>query len=201
MNTVCRHRKPAEGFTLVELIIVIAIMAIISILAIPSYKGVMTQNRMASEINDIANDIELARSAAVKQGLNVTICPSAAPTAAIPNCTASAEWNTGWIAFIDVNNNQTFTNTNGDTLLRIHGPFTGSDTLVSSSTAQALQYVTFNRMGGTASFGAVAGDTNTGTLTLHDSTNNLTWRRCVSLSEAGIITVDSEQNNTQGLCP
>lgn len=201
MDTVCRHRKPADGFTLVELIVVIAIMAIISVLAIPSYKGVMSQNRMAGEINDVATDIELARSAAIKQGLSVTICPSATPTALVPTCTNTTEWNTGWIVFIDIAANQTYTATNGDTLLRAHGPFTGTDTLVSSSTAQALNFVTFNRMGGTNSFGAVAGDTNTGTLTLHDSTNNATWRRCVILSETGTITVDSEQNSTQGNCP
>lgn len=203
MNTVCRRRKPADGFTIVELMVVIAIMAIIMVFAIPSYKGLMTQNRMAGEINDLSTDIELARSAAVKQGLDVTICPSAAPTAAIPTCSATTEWNTGWITFIDIAGNQTFTNGNGDTLLRVHGPFSSTDTLVFSSTAGTQDSITFNRMGGTTSFGTTTdnSDTDTGTLTLHDATNNLTWRRCAVMSEAGTITVDSEQNGNEGLCP
>jgi type IV fimbrial biogenesis protein FimT len=201
MNTVCRRHKPAQGFTLVEMMVVMAIAIIITIFAIPSYKSLTTQNRMAGEINDIASDIALARSAAIKQGLTVTICPSANPTATVPTCTNSTEWNTGWISFVDVNNNQTFSSTNGDTLLRIHGPFSGTDTLIASETTGTLDYVTFNRMGGTSTFGTVAGDTNTGTLTLHDSTNRAIWHRCVVLSETGTINVYSEQTQTQGNCP
>jgi type IV fimbrial biogenesis protein FimT len=208
MKTMHAHRKRTMGFTVVELMVVIAIIAIITIFGIPSYKSTMTQNRMAGEINDLATDIELARSAAVKQGLTVTICPSTNPTTSpsgtSPSCTASTEWNTGWIVFIDVGNNQTFNTGSGDVLLRAHGPFSGTDTLVSSTNSTSvtsLQNVTFNRMGGTASFGSVTGDTNTGTLTLHDATNNANWHRCVILSEAGTVTVDSPQNNQQAACP
>lgn len=205
MGTMHAHRRPAAGFTVIELMVVVAIIAIVAIFGIPSYKSVTTQNRMAGEINDLASDIELARSAAIKQGLTVTICPSANPTATpsatTPTCSASTQWNTGWIVFIDITPNQTFSSTNGDTLLRTHGPFTGSDTLVSSTTSGTLNSITFNRMGGTTSFGNAADYSNTGTLTLHDATNNANWRRCVILSEAGTITVDSQQNNTQGSCP
>jgi type IV fimbrial biogenesis protein FimT len=205
MNTVCRRRKPADGFTIVELMVVIAIMAIIMVFAIPSYKGLMTQNRMAGEINDLATDIELARSAAVKQGLDVTICPSTTPTATVPTCATTTEWNSGWIAFIDIAGNQTFSATNGDTLLRAHGPFSNTDTLVFSSTEGTQDSITFNRMGGTTSFGTTTdnSDTDTGTLTLHDATNNPTWRRCVILSEDGASTVYSEQSQTysETSCP
>jgi type IV fimbrial biogenesis protein FimT len=204
MNTMQTHRRPAEGFTIIELMVVIAIVAVFMVVAIPSYKSVTTQSRMAGEINDLASDIALARSAAVKQGMTVTICPSANPSAtpstSAPACSGSTSWSTGWIVFIDTAGNQTFT-TNGDTLLRVHGPFTGSDTLVLSSTSSTPTSITFNRMGGTTSFGAAPDFSNTGTLTLHDSTNNAAWRRCVVLSEAGTITVYSPQNNKQGSCP
>ncbi|QAU25465.1 prepilin-type N-terminal cleavage/methylation domain-containing protein [Dyella sp. M7H15-1] len=199
------HRRQTKGFTVVELVVVIAIIAIITVFGIPSYKSVITQNRMAGEINDLATDVELARSAAVKQGLTVTICPSTDPTVSpsgtTPSCTANTEWNTGWIVFTDVSGNQTFNTNTGDVLLHAHGPFTGTDTLVSTSTKVTLQFVTFNRMGGTGSFSTSPTDANTGTLTLHDATNNVNWRRCVQLSEAGTITVNSPQNSTQSQCP
>jgi len=205
MTTMRAHRTRTTGFTVVELMVVIAIIAIVIAFGIPSYTSVITQNRMAGEINDLTTDIELARSAAVKQGLTVTICPSSDPTATpganAPSCNGSSEWNTGWIVFMDVTGNQTFSTSTGDVLLRTHGPFTGSDTLESSATSQALSAITFNRMGGTGSFGSVASDTNQGTLTLHDATNNVNWRRCVFLSEAGAITVDGPQNQQQGMCP
>lgn len=203
MSTMQTHRRPADGFTIVELMVVITIIAVVMVFAIPSYKSVTTQSRMAGEINDLASDIELARSAAVKQGLTVTICPStnpsAPPSTSAPACSGSTSWTTGWIVFIDTAGNQTFT-TNGDTLLRVHGPFTGSDTLVFSTSSGAAT-ITFNRMGGTKSLGSAPDFSSTGTLTLHDSTNNAAWRRCVNLSEAGTITVDSPQNNTQESCP
>ena len=204
MSTVRTHRRPAEGFTIVEMMVVIAIVAIIMVFAIPSYKSVTTQSRMAGEINDLASDVALARSAAIKQGLTVTICPSANPSATpstnSPACNNSTSWTTGWIVFIDVANNQTFT-TSGDTLLRVHGPFTGSDTLVYSSTGGKAKAITFNRMGGTNSFGNATDFSDTGTLTLHDSSNNAAWRRCVIVSEAGNVTLDSPQNNMHGSCP
>jgi type IV fimbrial biogenesis protein FimT len=205
MTTMHVHRARTKGFTVVELMVVVAIMAVVMAFGIPSYKSVTTQSRMAGEINDLATDIALARSAAVKQGLTVTICPSSDPTATpsstTPACNGSSEWNTGWIVFIDVTSNQTFNNSTGDVLLRTHSAFTGTDTLTSSATSQALSATTFNRMGGTLSFGNSATDANTGTLTLHDSTNNPNWRRCVILSEAGTITVDSPQNQQQTACP
>jgi hypothetical protein len=56
-------------------------------------------------------------------------------------------------------------------------------------------------MGGTNSFSSATDFSDTGTLTLHDSSNNAAWRRCVIVSEAGNVTVDSPQNNMQGSCP
>lgn len=204
MGTMHAHRRPAAGFTVIELMVVVAITAIVMVFAIPSYKSVTTQSRMAGEVNDLASDIALARSAAIKQGLTVTICPStnpsATPSTTAPACSGNTAWNTGWIVFIDVANNQTFTSS-GDTLLRVHGPFSGSDTLVFSATSGAPTTITFNRMGGTKSFGSATDFSSAGTLTLHDSTNNASWRRCVILSEVGNITVDSPQNNMQGSCP
>jgi type IV fimbrial biogenesis protein FimT len=205
MTTMRAHRTRTMGFTIVELMVVVAIVAIVLAFGIPSYTGLTTQNRMAGEINDLATDVELARSAAIKQGLTVTICPSsnpsATPSSTAPACNSGNEWNTGWIVFIDVAGNQTFNNSTGDVLLRTHSPFTGSDTLTSSATSQALSGITFNRMGGTTSFGSPATDANNGTLTLHNSTNNPNWRRCVILSEAGTATVDSPQNQQQASCP
>lgn len=200
MNTTHTPCKPSAGFTLTELLVVIAIIAIFGALAIPSYKSVTTQSRMASEINDLNGDIELARSAAIKQGVTVTICAAAtagiSPPTTNPACSADATgWNAGWIVFTDVGgtggaSNQTYAAGNGDTLLRIHPPLQGSDTVV--TTPATLAALTFNRMGGTTSASA----TTASTLSLHDTSNTLEWRRCLVVSEVGLSTL-----NTAGNCP
>jgi type IV fimbrial biogenesis protein FimT len=192
MQSMRTHREPAAGFTLTELLVVIAIIAIFTALATPSYKSVTVQNRMASEISDLNGDIELARSTAVKEGVTVTICAAATATdttaANTGSCSGDAAgWNSGWIIFTDVNgasgaSNQTYVAGTGDTLLRIHPALQGGDTV--NTTLAAL---TFNRMGGTA---------DSGTLSLHDSSNYLSWRRCLVVSAVGLRTLD-----TAGACP
>ncbi len=176
MNTMHTHRKPPAGFTLVELLVVIAIVAIMLALAVPSYKSVTVQDRMASEIGDFTTDVELARSAAVKQGVPVTICASANPTAAAPACGGTG-WSTGWIVFTDVANpaNQTYSAAGGDTLLRIHAALQGGDTLAGSSGAigaysGTLNVLEFNRMGGTQIAG---GATQFDVFSLHDTANTV----------------------------
>lgn len=205
MNTMRAHRRPAAGFTVIELMVVVVIIAAVVAFGIPSYKSVTTQNRMAGEINDIATDVELARSAAIKQGLPVTICPSTNPTATpsgtSPSCSSSASWNTGWIVFIDTSGNQTFSTSTGDTLLRAHAAFNGTDTLTGSSGSAAtgpfsgaISYLTFNRMGGTT----INSGTNFAALTLHDSANTQAWRRCLIVSFTGQGTVNT---TSPGNCP
>jgi type IV fimbrial biogenesis protein FimT len=199
MNTTHTIRRPPGGFSLTEMLVVIAIIAIFSALAIPSYKSVTAQNRMASEIGDLNGDIELARSAAIKQGVTVTICAAstAGVTPATAACSANAAgWNAGWIVFTDVGgtggaSNQAYAATGtGDTLLRIHRPLQSGDTVI--TTPATLAALTFNRMGGTTSASA----TNTSTLSLHDPDNTLNWRRCLVVSEVGLST-----QNTAGTCP
>lgn len=195
-----KRRGRAAGYTLAEMLVVIAIMAIMSAIAIPSYKSVTTQDRMASEINDLNGDIELARSAAIKQGVPVTICAAAtaADTTAAntTSCSGTATgWNAGWIIFTDVNgaggvSNQTYVAGTGDTLLRIHPALQGGDTV---ATAPAIPALTFNRMGGTA---------NAGTLSLHDTSDNLAWRRCLVVSEVGNSALNTAAYGPNpGTCP
>ncbi|RDS84749.1 prepilin-type N-terminal cleavage/methylation domain-containing protein [Dyella monticola] len=201
MDTMRKHRRATAGFTLIEMMVVVIIMAVILAYAVPGYKSLVTQYRMSDELNQIAADVALARSEAIKEGMDVTICPSADPTAAVttttPACSASSEWNTGWIIFTDSANNQTFGA--GDVMLRVHNGFSGTDTLVSTvngGTTPALNAMTFNRMGGTGSFGTDATQTNQGDLTLNDATNDTSMIRCLVLLESGLIQVHSPQTNS-----
>lgn len=197
------HRGPNRGFTIIELAVVITIVAIFLALAIPSYKSVMTQNRLSSEINDLNTDLEMARSAAVKQGVPVMICPSTNPTNSSPSCSGASNWETGWIIFTDIANNQTYAAASGDTLIRIHAPLQAGDTLTGTvgktatgSFSGSLTQLEFNRMGGVA-----LGSTNPyAALSAHDKASTTAWRRCVVLSDVGTTSVVS-QVLSPGVCP
>jgi type IV fimbrial biogenesis protein FimT len=200
MSTMRTHRKAIAGFTLVEMMVVIIIMAVMLAWALPTYKQLITNYRMSDELSQINADVELARSTAVRTGSYVTICPSLAPTSSTPACSGANEWNTGWIVFTDNNNDQTIDASHGDVLLRAHIGMTGGDTLLSVVTASgnAANTITFNNMGGTTAWGAAP---SSGSIVLNDSTNDLSMIRCLTISEAGMIVSNTPASGTQASCP
>lgn len=79
------------GFTLLELMITIAVAAILVTIAIPSYRGVVQSNAMVTQVNDLVGDLVYARSEAITRGRSVSICPG--------NDT-SQEWVNGWYVYL-----------------------------------------------------------------------------------------------------
>jgi type IV fimbrial biogenesis protein FimT len=90
-----------RGFTLIELMVTIAILAILITLAAPSFSNVIRSNRVASQTNALVTALNTARSEASKRGLPVTVC--AAKDAAFSACSGdAADWQKfGWMVFTD----------------------------------------------------------------------------------------------------
>jgi type IV fimbrial biogenesis protein FimT len=169
-------RQKSSGFTMIELMMTIAIGSIVMMLAIPSFRYVTNSNRIAAEVNGLLGDMQLARSEAIKTGQTVTVCVSNDGA----NCTGETTWQKGWIVFSDVNGNGVF-DTGSDTLLRVQRTFSSSDTFAASNN---LTLVTFNREG-------YAGGVANGTLiTLQDSTHTSAWTRCLAINLIGQITTE-----------
>jgi type IV fimbrial biogenesis protein FimT len=168
------------GYTLFELVITMAIIAILAAIGIPSFQYVTASNRMSGEVNSLLGDMQYARNEAIKEGQWVTVCASALPSSPAPTCSGSAAWQTGWIVFSDPNNNQQVDA--NEPILRVQGAFTGTDTFVADNAAAA---VTFNREGFAASGPLNATVlTHTVTITLHDSSNTSQWTRCLAVTSA-----------------
>lgn len=66
-----------RGFTLIELMITIAIAAILMALAAPSFTRAIQDNRVTTQANDLLTSIAVARSEAIKRGQNVSMTPTA----------------------------------------------------------------------------------------------------------------------------
>ena len=96
-------RGRAHGFTLVELLVVAAAMAVLAALATPSMASIIDSTRLTSFSNDFLSTMYLARSEAIKRNRPVAMCKSATGHECAPN----GGWEQGWIVFHDSNNNGT----------------------------------------------------------------------------------------------
>ncbi len=83
------------GFTMVELMIVIAIVAILLAIALPSFQGSLRSNRVATTSNELMASVALARSEAVRSARGSGLCASA------DGATCAGSWDDGWMVWID----------------------------------------------------------------------------------------------------
>jgi len=167
------HRSPrAWGFTIIELMVVIGIVAVMMAIAVPSFRSISQGNRITSEVNTFVGDLQFARSEAIRRGSTVSICPSSDGS----TCLTANTWHSGWIVFYDVNGNGTVQS--GDTVMRRQATWVGTDTMAASPSTLA---VTFNRDG----FANIA----TVTFVLHASPTDAQTTRCVELNTVGRQTV------------
>lgn len=130
-----------------ELIVTLLIISIVMTIAVPTFNYTIAHNRITNYANEFLSALNRARSEAVTRGQRVAICRSTTATATTPACATDAtnagHWELGWIIFVDVNDNATFTGSNGDTLLWVHSQFNGSITLKSASTSNITNYISY----------------------------------------------------------
>jgi type IV fimbrial biogenesis protein FimT len=133
-----------RGFTLVELLVVLAVGSILLAIAIPSYAFLVNTNRLAAATNALVSSLQLARSEAIKRATRVTVCKSSNAMAAQPSCNAAAAWQEGWIIFVD---GGTKGMTDGaDEILRVYGP--GNITYTASNFNSYISFLSHGRSQG-----------------------------------------------------
>ena len=96
------RRRPAPGFTLIELAIVLAIVAILLRAAAPGMSRTVAARALAAQSSEFMAALRFARATAMQRGMVVTMCASV-PGGPLLACQGSraADWRSGWIVFAD----------------------------------------------------------------------------------------------------
>lgn len=92
----------SHGYTLLELIVTLAITSILAASTFPSLSGLIAQERTVILTNDLAGALAYARSQAVTQRVTTITCQSNNGS----ECNRSGNWQNGWIVFADNNHNK-----------------------------------------------------------------------------------------------
>jgi len=135
-----------RGFTLIEIMVTVAVSVILLAVAVPNYINFMRSNKLSTNVNTFVQALQFARLEA--RGRGATLCASTGKVGATSGheeCD-SADWGKGWIVFSDYDTSGTL---NGnDEILRVGEAFSADLTIMAAATLAAdTAKVTFGRQG------------------------------------------------------
>ncbi len=127
--------QQTSGFTLYELMIALAIGSIIVVLGVPSFQGVMNNQRMTSATNEMVMSLNLAKSEAIKRVVYVSVCKS---SNGVSCGAAGTSWDDGWIVFTNATVANLGSVDAGDEILRIYPALRDSLSLTPTGTVDGF---------------------------------------------------------------
>jgi type IV fimbrial biogenesis protein FimT len=125
--------KFIQGFTLIELMVTLAVAAVLLTLAVPSFMDATLGSKLSSYANNLVGSVHLARGEAIKRNAAVAMCVSANGT----NCT-SGGWEQGWVLFHDADNDAVLDS--GETLIHRQQALPSGIKITESGSATAISF-------------------------------------------------------------
>ncbi|QTN29281.1 GspH/FimT family pseudopilin [Rhodoferax sp. AJA081-3] len=182
-----------RGFTIIELMITVAILAVLLALAAPSFQAMIASSRLTTATNDLIAAFAQARSNAIKVGNRTTVCMSADGA----SCTDTGGWHQGWISFVDTTRSGTSAAVDtGETVATIYPPLPAGIVVNGN-----LPYISYSADGQSKAMSG--GGFWTGTIRVCSTSSALTndkRARNLTLNSAGRITM-TVQSNVADTCP
>ncbi|WP_127807322.1 GspH/FimT family pseudopilin [Hydrogenophaga sp. NH-16] len=103
---VCQPPRQISGYTLIELVVATALLAILIQLAVPPMSRLLSDWQRDNATRAITDHLALARSEAIRWSRRVVMCSSADGLRCSPG--SNREWKSGWLVFQDIDSNGQF---------------------------------------------------------------------------------------------
>lgn len=167
------------GFTLIELMVTLAVAIIVLAIGVPMYGSMISNNRAVAQVNSLVTAINLAKNEAISKNVSVTICSDADGDSSTFVCGTNAQWTNGWFVFRD--DDADGVRDSGEDIIKIWESMEpGSNVTTSSTAAGALRFSSLGEYTGTAAINFL--------LTQDGSIGNQS--RCVYVNLVGQIRVE-----------
>lgn len=164
------------GFSLIELMITLAVLSVLLALAVPSFRETILDNRRAAAVNELVAALATTRGEALARRRSVTLCRSDDPLNDSPTCGGGEGYENGWVIFVEFGDADGVID-EGEILLRQHGPLPGG--LTARGKGGTVNRLTYR----------ATGIANNGKVYLCDE-RGLTDGREVIVSSAGRVRTD-----------
>lgn len=175
----CSFKAHNDGFTLIELMVVIVIAAILLTIAVPSFDNLIKRNNIDSLQSKLSSALSTARTEAASRNKVVTICSSTDEE----TCKESDEaWSSGWVIFED--GGELGKVDENDVLIDVYRN-TGSYSINAPS---GVKHLSFN------SQGFMLGGSNT-LFTLCDPKNDDAYARGLFVTTSGLVMKTKDTND------
>jgi len=136
--------KVKRGFTLVELLTAVSIVAILAVAVVPGMIDLVKDSRLSSQTDTLVSALNEARLEAIKQRTDIKFCPATSNANSDTTCGQATDWGKGWLALKGTSVIQRYDTKTG---LNITGK-------TSDAAATAITSVTFNGTLGNATTAA-----------------------------------------------
>lgn len=126
----------ARGFTLIELMVTVALVAILMAVAVPSMTTFQRNAQLTSFSNTLLSAVNAARGEAMKRGQSAMVVP-----------TDGNNWSSGWVVFVDLDRSQTYAEASDFTVLKREAPPSYLAITVTGTAAASPPYIMFDASG------------------------------------------------------